>query len=165
MAGSSPFDFFHGSPCFDVGRISCARVFLRLLLRLLLLRLFEFRPRLLLELLVAVAVTAVVAAVIAIVTSRETLTFFTSPLGPAISFVVTEIVAIEALNVVLIALLLVVRSKGFIRAVLAPLEHTSVIFIRDKTDNLVRSNRVASTVSSCVETFTDIVVRGGEGTQ
>ena len=90
-----------------------------LLLRLLVLRLFEFRPWLLLELLVAVAVTVVVAAVIAIVTSRGTLTFFTSPLGPAISFVVTEIVAIEALNVVFIALLLVVRGKGFIRAVLA----------------------------------------------
>ena len=92
---------------------------------------------------VAISVTAVVAAVIAIVTSRGTLTFFTSPLGPAIGFVVTKIVAIETFNVALIALLLVVCGKGFIGAVLALLEHTSVIFVGDETDNLVRSDRVA----------------------
>ena len=163
------FNFFNGGPCFNVSCICCAHVFVITVAvaAATIAPIIGVLPMVVLAaawiaLVIAVAVTVVVAAVVRIVMLRRTLAFFSTSLGPALRLVATKVVAVVILDIALVTLLLSVCGKGFIRAILALLEHMSVIFVRDEMDDLVHSDRVASTVSSYIETSSDIVVRGGE---
>ena len=162
------FNFFNGSPCLNVGHISQVRVFVVMVaIAATVTPVVCISPVVVLitarvASVVAVMVTMVVAAAVRVITFRRTLAFFATSLCPAVGLVVAEVVAVVTLDIALVTLLLRICGESFIRAVLALLHHAAVILVRDKTDNLIGCDGIASSVSCCVDTTNSSHIRGGE---
>ena len=67
-----------------------------------------------------------------------------------------EVVAVVTLNIVLVVLLLRICGESFIRAILALLHHVAVVLIRDKMDNLIGCDSIASSVSCHIDTTNSV---------
>lgn len=155
------FNLFDGGPCLNICHICCVHIFIAIVITVIAaISAVVVLPMIVVvaasvALVIAVGVTVVVAAVVIIITPRWTLTFFVTSFGPAVRLVVTELVTVEAFDIVLV-MLLIVCGKGFIRAILAFFNSAAVILVRNKMDNLVWSDSIASSVSSNSDTTNSV---------
>ena len=124
-------NFFNGSPGLNVWGVGCIRVFAAIVAVAIVLAIVR-------STVVLVLIAVVVGTVVIIASPRRTLTFFVSPLGPTVRFVVPHFVAVVTFDIVLIVLLLHAGIESFVLTIFALFADAALVLIGDESDNSVR---------------------------